>query len=84
MLKENGLIVSPVSQPDERHRTTAGRPGRRYLAQANRADLERIASLLETGEVRPAIASRLGLDHAHQALAQLERGGTRGKSILTC
>lgn len=84
MLKENGIIVSPVSQPEEHRRTTAGRPGRRYLAQANRTDLERIASLLETGEVRPVITSRFGLDDAHQALAQLERGGTRGKSVLSC
>jgi NADPH:quinone reductase-like Zn-dependent oxidoreductase len=84
VLKENGIIVSPVSQPDERHRTAAGGPGRRYLAQANRADLERISSLLETGDVRPVISSRFGLDDAYKALTQLDRGGTRGKSVLTC
>jgi NADPH:quinone reductase-like Zn-dependent oxidoreductase len=84
VLKEQGLIVSPVSQPDERHRTTAGRPGRRYLSQANRADLEHIASLLETGDIRPVITSRFGLDDARQALTQFERGGTCGKSVLTC
>jgi NADPH:quinone reductase-like Zn-dependent oxidoreductase len=84
VLEERGIIVSPVSQPDERHRTTAGRSGRRYLAQANRADFERIASLLEAGDVRPVITSWFGFDDAHKALTQLERGGTRGKSVLTC
>jgi NADPH:quinone reductase-like Zn-dependent oxidoreductase len=84
VLKENGIIVSPVSQPDERHRSTAGEPGRRYLAQTNRADLERISTLLETGDIRPVISSRFGLDDAHKALTQFDRGGTRGKSVLTC
>jgi NADPH:quinone reductase-like Zn-dependent oxidoreductase len=84
MLNQRGIIVSPVRQPDLRHGTSGGRPGCRYLAQPNRADFERITCLLNTGDVRPVISNRFGLDDAYKALAQLERGGTRGKSIVIC
>ena len=83
VLNQRGMIVSPVTQPDPRRCRSGGRPGCRYLAQPNRADFERIASLLNTGDVRPVISSRFGLDDAYKALSQLERGGTRGKSIVT-
>jgi NADPH:quinone reductase-like Zn-dependent oxidoreductase len=84
VLKEKGIIVSPVSQPNERHRTTGGRPGQRFVLRPNRIDLERIAALLEAGAVRPVISNRFGLEDARQALSQLERGGIRGKSVLIC
>jgi NADPH:quinone reductase-like Zn-dependent oxidoreductase len=83
-LKDTGIIVSPVSQPDERHRAGGGRPGRRFVMQPRRADLEGIASLWEAGVVRPVITSQFGLENAHDALTQLERGGMRGKSVLIC
>jgi len=83
-LKENGIIVSPVSQPNERLRAAGGRPGLRFILQPNRIDLDRIASLLEAGVVRPVITGRFGLEDAHTALSQQERGGIRGKSVLIC
>ena len=84
VLKQKGIIVSPVVQPGPHHSTSGGRPGCRYLAQPNRADFERITSLLNTGDVRPVASSRFGLDDAYKALTQFERGGTRGKSIVIC
>jgi NADPH:quinone reductase-like Zn-dependent oxidoreductase len=84
LLENTGIIVSPVSQPNERYRSGGGRPGRRFVLQPRRTDLERIASLLEAGVVRPVITSRFGLEDAHEALTQLERGGIRGKSVLFC
>jgi NADPH:quinone reductase-like Zn-dependent oxidoreductase len=84
VLKDTGIIVSPVSQPNERHRTSGGRPGQRFVLQPRRADLERITSLLEASVVRPVITSQFGLEDAREALTQLERGGIRGKSVLIC
>jgi NADPH:quinone reductase-like Zn-dependent oxidoreductase len=84
LLKNTGIIVSPVRQPNERHRTGGGRPGRRFVMQPRRADLERIASLLEAGVVRPVITRQFGLEDAREALTQLERGGIRGKAVLIC
>ncbi len=52
------------------------------LANANRADLEVLASYVESGEVRPVIDQRFELAQTADALRDLGRWRTRGKSVI--
>lgn len=44
--------------------------------------MERLAALIESGDVVPAIGDRFALDEVPAALAQMEAGHTRGKSVV--
>jgi NADPH:quinone reductase-like Zn-dependent oxidoreductase len=53
------------------------------LASKERAsDQERLAPMLESGKVTPAIDRAYQLDAVHEAMRQLESGGARGKLVI--
>jgi NADPH:quinone reductase-like Zn-dependent oxidoreductase len=55
---------------------------RGLLAKTNRADLETLADLTASGEVRPAITARYGLDQVTDALRVLGTGHSTGKAVI--
>jgi NADPH:quinone reductase-like Zn-dependent oxidoreductase len=55
---------------------------RGLLAKTNRADLETLADLTASGEVRPAIMARYGLHQAVDALRVLGTGHSSGKAVI--
>jgi NADPH:quinone reductase-like Zn-dependent oxidoreductase len=44
--------------------------------------MERLATFLESGEVTPAVGRRYDLDDVAGAIADLEAGRSRGKSVI--
>ncbi|GLX99639.1 NAD(P)-dependent alcohol dehydrogenase [Actinoplanes sp. NBRC 101535] len=53
------------------------------LAKENAADLTELAALLESGTLRPAVDRTYPLAHAPEALAEIGRGHTGGKMVIT-
>ena len=54
-----------------------------FLAKLNRDDLEVLRGMLESGAIRSVIDSRYPLSQAADAVRRLERGGVRGKVVIT-
>jgi NADPH:quinone reductase-like Zn-dependent oxidoreductase len=53
------------------------------MAEPNRADLETVGALLESGDVVPVVDRRYPLEGAPDAVAHLESGGATGKVVVT-
>ena len=84
VLKPGGTIMSSVQQPDEgRARVVGALPGKWYIAEPSREDLTEIAALIDAAKVRLTISSRFTLDQIAEAQATLEKGGVRGKLLVT-
>ena len=54
-----------------------------FLSKENHADLERLAELIEAGELTPTIDTTYPLDEAPEAMAHLEAGQARGKIVIS-
>lgn len=69
-----------------RTRRAARRRGVRYaflFMHASGAQLERIAALIDSGDLRPIVDRTYPFDEAPEALAYVEAGRTRGKVVVT-
>jgi NADPH:quinone reductase-like Zn-dependent oxidoreductase len=53
------------------------------VSKQNQADIERLAQLIEAGELTPVIGKIYPLDQAPDAMRQLEAGNARGKLVIT-
>ena len=53
------------------------------LSTQDRADLEELAGLTETGDLTPVIGEIYPLHRASDAIRQLERGNARGKLAIS-
>ena len=53
-----------------------------FLSAEHHSHMERLATYLETGEVVPAVGRRYPLEEAPLAIADLEEGRARGKSVI--
>lgn len=53
-----------------------------FISSEHNSHIERLASYLETGEVVPSVGRRYLLDEAPEAIADLEEGRARGKSVI--
>jgi NADPH:quinone reductase-like Zn-dependent oxidoreductase len=54
-----------------------------FIADLNRADLETLEHLLETGKLTPVIDRRYPLSQVAEAIRALEQGHARGKVVIT-
>ncbi|TIW33112.1 MAG: hypothetical protein E5V71_20075 [Mesorhizobium sp.] len=66
-------------------RRRAKRAGVRYsflFMAANGEQLTKIASLIETGEIRPVIDRVFPLEQTNEALAYIEQGRAKGKVVI--
>jgi NADPH:quinone reductase-like Zn-dependent oxidoreductase len=55
---------------------------RRYVSNANRADLEVLKALVEAEQLRPVIDSSFALEETPAALRHIEAGHARGKVVI--
>lgn len=53
-----------------------------FLSAEHHSHMERLAELLESGEVAPSVGRRYRLDEVPAAIADLEAGQARGKSLI--
>jgi NADPH:quinone reductase-like Zn-dependent oxidoreductase len=84
VLKRGGRLVSAVSQPDQQEAARRGVTAGFFLVQVTTAHLERIAAMVDAGELATQIGSILPLAAAQAAHEMLEgaRPHPRGKIIL--
>ena len=53
-----------------------------FISKEARSSIERLAELVESGDVVPAIGQRFSLEGTADAIRQMEAGTTRGKSVI--
>lgn len=53
-----------------------------FLSAEHHSHMERLARFMENGDVAPAVGRRYRLDEVSQAIADLEAGRARGKSVI--
>jgi NADPH:quinone reductase-like Zn-dependent oxidoreductase len=84
VLKPNGRLISSVTAPDQAEAKRCGVTASWILVDVNRSDLENIANLLDSGELKPSVGAVLPLSEAvaaHEMLAGT-RPRPRGKIVL--
>lgn len=82
VLRQDGLLVSIVALPSERVATSYGVQSTMISVQPNAAQLSQIASLVDSGQVKPIVETILPLSQARQAHEMSQSGHTRGKIVL--
>jgi NADPH:quinone reductase-like Zn-dependent oxidoreductase len=84
VLKRGGVLVSAVSEPDQAEAAGRGVKAGFFLVQVNTADLERIAAMVEAGELVTRIGTVLPLAEARTAHEMLDgaRPHPSGKIVL--
>jgi len=84
VLKRGGILVSLVKPPSNEAATNHGLRGVFVRSDHNRGDeLEKIAKLVVSGQVRVHVDTVLPLHEARKALEMSQHGHTRGKIVLT-
>ncbi|HLS30897.1 MAG TPA: NADP-dependent oxidoreductase [Flavobacteriaceae bacterium] len=84
-LKKGGILISIPTATNaevEEKADKAGCVGVRFRLKNEKGDMETIAHLLKTGEVKPFISKRFTLDEIREAHKELERGHTKGKIVI--
>ena len=82
-LKPDGLLVLAAGQPNPALAHSPGQRSRFAMAQSTRDDLGRVARMLDDHQLRLTISGRFPLEQVGEAQAQLARGGSRGKVLVT-
>jgi NADPH:quinone reductase-like Zn-dependent oxidoreductase len=85
VLKPGGILVSLPEPIPEGEAAAHGKRSRRgvfFVVQPDRKQLGKIATLIDSGAVRPVIAETLPLAKARQAFERGVAGHTRGKLLL--
>ena len=85
VLKPGGILVSLPEPIPEREAAAHGERGRRgvfFIVRPDREQLGRIATVIDSGAVRPVIAETIPLAKARYAFERGVAGHTRGKLVL--
>jgi NADPH:quinone reductase-like Zn-dependent oxidoreductase len=82
-LKKGGILVSTLTEPSQAMARQHGVRATRYTVQANGDELKEIALLLRAGTVKPFVNQTFPLVRAADALATVEHGHSKGKTVLT-
>ena len=82
-LKPDGMLVLAAGQPNPALARSPGQRSRFALAQSTPDDLGRLARMLDDQQVRLTLSGRFALEQVGEAQSQLERGGSRGKLLVT-
>jgi NADPH:quinone reductase-like Zn-dependent oxidoreductase len=53
-----------------------------FISKETHSSIERLAELIESGDVDPAIGQRFDLEHTADAIRQMDAGTARGKSVI--
>jgi NADPH:quinone reductase-like Zn-dependent oxidoreductase len=81
-LREGGIIVSTVGQPDQLKAAQMKVRGAGYMAQPNGRQLAVIAQLIDEGHVRPYVDRTYPMAASADAERRLEQEHVRGKLVL--
>lgn len=82
-LKPDGMLVLAAGQPNPDLARSPSQRSRFALAQPTPDDLGRVAQMVDDQQVRLTISGRYALEQVGDAQSQLERGGSRGKLLVT-
>ncbi|THD52160.1 NADP-dependent oxidoreductase [Phenylobacterium sp.] len=82
VLKDGGVMVSTLKEPDKAKAEAKRARGVHYMAQPNGGQLAEIARLIDDGKVTPVIAAVFTLADAAKAERKLENEHVRGKIVL--
>ncbi len=82
-LKPDGMLVMAAGIPNLALARSPGQRAGLAMARSTREDLERVARMMDDGQVRLTISGRFPLERVGEAQAQLEQGGSRGKVLVT-
>ena len=82
-LKPDGMLVLAAGQPNPALARSPSQRSRFAVALSTPDDLGRVARMLDDDELRLTISGRFPLAQVGEAQEQLERGGTRGKLLVT-
>jgi NADPH:quinone reductase-like Zn-dependent oxidoreductase len=82
LLKKGGVLVSTLTDPSQEKANQVGVRALRYTVEADGAELEKIASLIIEGKVKPYVQKTFPLAAAAEALALVEHGHSTGKVVL--
>jgi NADPH:quinone reductase-like Zn-dependent oxidoreductase len=82
VLKEGGILVSTLKQPDKTAASDHKVRAAHYMAHPDGAQLAEIARLIDAGKVTPTIACTFPLAEAAAAEHALETKHVRGKIVL--
>jgi NADPH:quinone reductase-like Zn-dependent oxidoreductase len=83
VLKPGGILVSlPEPIPESEAAAHANRRGVFFIVRPDRQQLGEIATLIDSGAVRPVIAQTVPLAKAREAFERGAAGHTRGKLVL--
>ncbi|RYF93519.1 MAG: NADP-dependent oxidoreductase [Chitinophagaceae bacterium] len=85
VLKTGGTIVSlpsGVSEDVKDKAAAQNKNGIFFFVKSNAADMEKIAALLVTGEIKSHVSKRFSFDQIREAHELLESGKTVGKMVL--
>jgi NADPH:quinone reductase-like Zn-dependent oxidoreductase len=86
VLKPGGILVSlpePIPEGEAAVHAQRGRRGVFFIVRPDREQLGRLATLIDSGAVRPVIAQTVPLAEAGEAFECGVAGHTRGKLVLT-
>jgi NADPH:quinone reductase-like Zn-dependent oxidoreductase len=85
-LREGGILLAVADGADERLKANANRRGVRVfepLVEPDGRGLEEISTLVESGRLKVNVEDVFPLEHAARAHEALERGGRKGKLVLS-
>lgn len=82
-LNPDGMLVLAAGQPNPALARSPGQRSRFAMAQPTPDDLGRVARMLDDHQLRLTISGRFALEQVGEAQSQLERGGSRGKLLVT-
>ncbi|MGW3056584.1 NADP-dependent oxidoreductase [Streptomyces goshikiensis] len=84
VLKSGGTLVSIVAIPDaEAKKARWNVEARSFFMRPQGEQLAHLAGLVESGQLRPIVETVFPLDEASEALQKVERGGARGKTVIS-
>jgi NADPH:quinone reductase-like Zn-dependent oxidoreductase len=82
LLKHGGVLVSTLTDPSQDKAKEHGIRATRYTVEADGAELAEIADLVTAGKVKPYVAKTYPLAEAAEALSEVEKGHSVGKTVL--
>jgi NADPH:quinone reductase-like Zn-dependent oxidoreductase len=81
-LKKGGRLVSITENPDEATAAKYGVSAFFCFVQPNRSQLEKLAEIADSGQLKVSIDSEFGLNQVAEAHARSETGRAQGKIII--
>jgi NADPH:quinone reductase-like Zn-dependent oxidoreductase len=81
-LKAGGRLVSVVEPPNPQEAERAGLQARYFIVEPDRAQLAKLAGLIDAGQLRPIVGRVFDLVDGAKAFDAKQGGGLPGKAVL--